>query len=183
MNSIGQKSAKKYAQLYISKDLHNSIQLARKDGRRYNGKLFSNGLAFEMGAHILLETAESEEDILKQKLEDIKIKQNSLNIQKRLTNEQLKGLEVKKEFTLARDIKDKQDVELLVSKIVDSWDSIVLYREKKNIDFIITQFEGKLTRDKVAAIFPLKYEPAPTYEEAFQIASGLLGYVGDGWHA
>jgi hypothetical protein len=55
----------------------------------------------------------------------------------------------------------------------------VIYREKKNIDLIVTRFEGKLTRDKVVAVFPLKYEPAPTHETAFQIASDLLGYEGD----
>jgi|SRR5271157_2952268 len=180
MGSIGQKSNKRYAHLYIPKDFHDAIQLSRKEKRRYNGRQFSNSLAFELGAQILLGIAENEEDILKQKLEDLEIQRNSINSQTRLINEQLERLEVKKEFIQAKILKEKQDVELLAAKIIDSWDSIVLYKDQKNIDFIVTHFEGKLTRDKVAAIFPLKYEPAPTNEKAFQIASGLLGYEGDG---
>jgi hypothetical protein len=92
----------------------------------------------------------------------------------------LEKFEAKKKSIRAQCLKERQDVELLASKIVDFWDSIVICGEKKNIDFIVTHFEGKLTRDKIAAIFPSKYMSVPTYEEAFYIASGLLGYEGDG---
>lgn len=181
MSSRGQKSDKVYAQLYLPKSLYDAIQLARTEKRRYNGRQFSNGLAFELGAQILLGIAENEEDILKQKLEDLEIHQTSINHQIHLINEQLERLEVKKKSIRAKDLKERQEVELLASKIVNSWDSIVLYKDKKNIDFIVRHFEGKLTRDKVAAIFPSIYEPAPTYETAFQIASDFLGYEGDGF--
>ena len=179
MSSRGQKTDKIYASVYLSKDLHNCLQLARKEKRRYNGRQFSNSLAFELGAQILLGIAENEEDILKKQLEDLEIQQNSINSQTSLINEQLEKLEAKKKFIQTQGMKERQDVELLALKIVDSWNFIVLYGEKKRIDYIVSYFEGKLTRDKVAAIFPSKYKPAPIYEEAFQIASGLLGYEGD----
>ena len=89
MSLRSQKSDKVYAQLYIQKVLYDAMQNARKGKRRYNGRQFSNGLAFELGAQILLGTAENEEDVLKQKLEDIEIQQNSLNSQKQLICEQL----------------------------------------------------------------------------------------------
>lgn len=92
----------------------------------------------------------------------------------------MERFEAKKKSIRAQGLKEKQDVELLASKIIDLWDSVVIYKDKKNIDFIVNYFEEKLTRDKVAAIFPSQYEPAPTYKEAFQIASGLLGYEGCG---
>ena len=180
MSSRNQKSDKIYANLYIPKNLRDSIQDAKNEGRRYCGRQFSNGLAFELGAQILLGVAENEEDILKQKLENLEIQQNSISSQKYLIREQLERLEANNEFIQAKNLKERQAVELLASKIIESWDSVVIYREKKNIDLIVTRFEGKLTLDKVAAIFPSTYEPAPTYETAFQIASDLLGYEGDG---
>jgi hypothetical protein len=180
MSSRDQKSDKVYAQLYLPKSLYDAIQLARKEKRRYNGRQFSNGLAFELGAQILLGIAENEEDILKQKLEDLEIHQTSINHQIHLTREQLERLEANNELIRVKGIKERQSLESLASKIVDSWDSIVLYKDQKNIDFIVRHFEGKLTRDKVVAVFPSKYEPAPTYEKAFNIASDLLAYEGDG---
>lgn len=181
MSSRNQKSDKVYVNLYIPKNLRDSIQNAKNEGRRYCGRQFSNGFAFELGAKVLLGIAENEEDILKKKLEDFEIHQNSISSQRHLINEQLERLEVKKKSIRAKDLKERQEVELLTSKIIESWDSIVLYKNKKNIDFIVLHFEGKLTLDKVAAIFPSIYEPAPTYETAFQIASDLLGYEGDGF--
>jgi hypothetical protein len=174
VNTKSQKLNKKYAHLYILKDLHDAIQLARKENRRYNGRLFSNALAFELGAEILLGVSESEEDILKQKLGDLEIQQHSINSQTSLINEQLERLGVKKDLIRANAIKEKQDAELLASKIIDFWDYIALYGKKEYIDFIVAHFEGKLTRDQVAVIFPLKYEPAPTFEKCLQMASALL---------
>jgi hypothetical protein len=180
MSSRNQKSDKIYVNVYIPKNLRDSIQSAKNEGRRYCGRQFSNGLAFELGAKVLLGIAENEEDILKQKLDDLEIHQNSISSQRHLIREQLERLEANNEFIRAKNIKEKQDVELLASKIVDSWDSIVLYKDQKKIDFLVLHFEGKLIRDKVAAIFPSTYEQAPTYEEAFHIASDLLAYEGDG---
>ena len=127
MSSRGQKTDKIYVSVYLSKDLHNSLQLARKEKRRYNGRQFSNSLAFELDAQILLGIAENEEDILKQKLENLEIQQNSINSQTHLINEQLERLKAKNEYSQAKNIKERQNIELLASKIVDSWDFIVLY--------------------------------------------------------
>jgi hypothetical protein len=182
MSSVGRKSEKIYAHLYLRKDLHDAIQNGRRDKKRYDGRLFSNGLAFELGADILLGVAENEEDVLKQKLEDIEIHQNSINSQRYIIREQLEKFEAKKKSIQDQGIKERQDVELLASKIIDLWDSIVLYKNTKNIDFIVRHFEGKLIWDKVASMFPLKYEPAPSSETAFQIAASLLEYEGDGWN-
>lgn len=179
MSSGSQKSENINVNVYVSKNLRDSIQDAKKEGRSYHGKLFTNGLAFELGAKILLGIAENEEEIAKQKLEDLEIQKNSINSQICLMNEQLERSEAKKKSIRAQCLKEKQDVELLASKIINLWDSVVIYKDKKNIDFIVNYFDGKLTREKVESVFPSKYEPVPTHEEAFQIASCLLGYKGD----
>src|SRR5271169_4522510 len=108
MSSRDQKSDKVYAQLYIPKNLYDAVQLARKEKRRYNGQQFSNGLAFKLGAQILLGMAENEEDILKQKLEDLEIHQNSISSQRHLIREQLERLEANNKFIRAKNIKERQ---------------------------------------------------------------------------
>ena len=180
MSSRDQKSEKIYISVYASKELCNAIQDARKEGRRCNGRQFSNSLAYELGVQTLLGINDSEEDILKQEIEDLKIQQNSIHLQINKKRELLAESEAKNKSNHDKNIKERQEVELLTSKIRESWNPIVIYREMKHIDFIVTHFKEKLTREKVAAIFPSKYEPTPTYEKVFQIASDLLGYNGDG---
>ncbi len=155
MSSRGYKSEKIYVSLYIPKNLRDAIQNARNEGRRYNGRQFSNGLAFELGTQILLGVAENEEDILKQKLEDLDIQHNSINSQTHLIREQLEGLKARNELIEAKVIEEKADVELLAAKIRDLWDPIVLYKDRKNIDFIVRCFEGKLTREKIHISFKI----------------------------
>ena len=109
MSSRNQKSDKIYVNLYIPKNLRDSIQDAKNEGRRYYGRQFSNGLAFELGAKVLLGIAENEEDTLKQKLEDLEIHQTSINSQRNLINEKLEKLKSKRSrFELNISKKDRK---------------------------------------------------------------------------
>lgn len=164
----------------VPEDLVQAIQNARKAGKRYKGDLYSNPLAYAVGALVLLGTAGKKEETLKERLKNIGIERNLLNSEERLILEDLEGIEAEKKTKLDYDIKRQQEIELLADKILEYWDDIAFFNKKNCITYIVSSFEGKLTKSRVEAIFPSVYEPAPSPEKALTIAAGLLYYDGDG---
>jgi hypothetical protein len=163
-------------------ELHKSILSARKEGRRYGGKLYSCTLAFELGAKILLGLEESEEDAIKQEIEELKTQKSALDQKERLRVEQLRILEASRTAKMS-DASDKNtNVQKLAQRIIEVWDSVVIYRKYNIINSLVDIDVTRLNKAKIQAVFPKNYTVKPSIDEAIRIAINLLdgegGYIG-----
>jgi predicted transcriptional regulator len=156
--------------------LYNDLQVARKAGCMYNGKRFSNRLAYEIGVKVLLGINEKEEEeALKRKLEDVRIKKTLLDNQENLILASLKQHQEKKQKEIEAYAQVEQDVQKLAERIIKDWVSIRILKKIENIGFIVNMFPDRLTKSKVEKVFSEGGLEAPTIEEALEIASNLLG--------
>lgn len=156
--------------------LVDAIQDARNAKRRYKDKIFSNRLAYEIGAKVLLEIDDDEEEeVIDQRLADLEVQQTLINSQKRLLLEKKEKRKADKKKKEEETLKKQLEIETLASKIREYWEDITVFKEKKCIGFIVNACPDKLTREKVTSIFPDSMIPIPSEEEAFRIAIDLLG--------
>ena len=156
--------------------LVDAIQDARNAKRRYKDKMFSNRLVYEIGAKILLEIDDDEaEEYLDQRLTDVAVQISLLNNQKKLLTEKKKERTAEKRRKEEEFIKMQQTIESVASKIREYWEKITLLNKAECIDYIVNICPEKLTRERVVAVFPDRYCPIPTEEEALQRATSLLG--------
>jgi hypothetical protein len=156
--------------------LYNNFQTARKAGCMYNGKRFSNRLAYEMGVKVLLGISEEEEEeALKQKLEDLRIKRTLIDNQENLILANLKKRQAKKQKEIEIYAQAEQNVQKLAERIIKEWVNIKILKKTENIGFIVNMFPGKLTKTEVEKVFSNGDAEAPTIEKALEIASNLLG--------
>jgi hypothetical protein len=155
--------------------LVDAIQDARSAKRRYKDKIFSNRLAYEIGAKILLEIDDDEEEeVLDQRLADLEIQQSLINNQKRLLLDKKEKRNAEKKKKEVEILKGQQDIETLALKLNEYWEKITVFKQKECIGFILNSFPGRLTKGDVSAVFPDGSSQAPTHEEALQIATDLL---------
>jgi hypothetical protein len=176
------KSGKKYVNVYMDATLAQAIQDARDSGRRYKGKLASYTLCIELGAGMLLGIKDNEADIIQQKLDDLDIKQSLIESERTLLREQLANVKIRQVAEIREIDEERQTVQQLADEIVKLWDQILLKKQKQYITYLVG-LSPKLEKDKVEAIFPSRYQPAPAPDRAFQIAGKLLGYSGVGTDA
>lgn len=159
-----------------SKNLVDGIQAGRLAGKRYKDKKFSNRLAFEIGAKVLLGIDdEEEEEVLDQRLADLEIQQSLIDNQKKLLLEKKEKRQAQKKKKEEEVLKSQQEIESLAAKINEYWEPITVFKQKECIGFILNAFPDRLAREKVSAVFPDEAAaPVPTYEEALHIATNLL---------
>lgn len=155
-------------------ELHQSILSARKAGRRYGGKLYSCTLAFELGAKILLGREDSEEEAIRQDIEECKIQKAAIEQKERMRLEQLQMMEASRTAKMLEAAEQNNNIQELAQKIIDAWDDVILYKKNRIIDSILDIDRERLTRSKVEAVFPKRYKNKPTIEEAVVIAVDLL---------
>lgn len=159
-----------------SEALVDGVQNGYRAGRMYNGKRFCNRLAYEIGAKILLEIPDEEEEAeIDRQLSDLSIEEAFINSKKNTLldkKEKIKAKQKKKEEDV---LKSQQEIDDLALKIIEYWDPIVVFKKKEPINYILNKFPGKLSREKVSSVFPnTSDEPIPTHDEALLIASSLL---------
>jgi hypothetical protein len=172
------KKALKKISFEVPAYLVEALQKARKLGRKYKGRKFSNGLACEIGMKILLEINEDEEeDVIDQKLEDNEIQDNFLKSQRHVLLELKKKKQAEKKEREVESLKNEQDNERVALKIQEHWEQITVMQDKQAIGYIVNVVPTKLTKEKVAAVFPRGFAPTPTKEEALQIAASLLNDI------
>lgn len=152
-------------------DLADGIQKARDSGKRYKGNLYSYSLAFKIGAMILLDIAD-EENILLQKKNDITIQRSFLDSQERIIDDQLEAIRTKQKAEKEENLRKQEEIERLAAMIRSKYRKITVHKKTENIGYIINAFQGKLTRDKVAALFVKGEEPS--LETALKLAKELL---------
>ncbi len=156
--------------------LTSALQACRAAGRQYNSKKFSNRLAYEVGAKVLLGINEKEEEeALKRKLEDVRIKKTLLDNQENLILASLKQHQEKKRKEIEAYAQVEQDVQKLAERIIKDWVSIKILKKTENIGFIVNMFPERLTKSRLEKVFSEGGIEPPTIEEALEIASGLLG--------
>jgi len=157
-----------------SKDLVDAVRDARKASRRYKGKLISNRIIYEIGARAFLGIGDESREIIKQKIEDIETRENILKSEKRLWLDQLEAFEAEEKLLEAEALQNQQDIETLSLKIIEYWEKITVFKKKECIGFIVNSFPERLTREKVAAVFPKVPAPVPSHKVALDIAERLL---------
>jgi hypothetical protein len=155
-------------------ELHRAVLAARKAGRRHGGKLVSCTMAFELGARILLGLEENEEDILKQDILEIKTQKAALEQKERMRLEQLRMMEASRAAKLSEASYQNNNVQKLADKIIEVWDSVILYKRSGIIESLVDIDRTRLTRPKLEAIFPKRYVEKPSIDEAVKIALDLL---------
>lgn len=154
--------------------LHRAILAARKAGRRHGGKLISCTMAFELGAKILLGLEENEEDVIKQDIEEIQTQKAALEQKERMRLEQLQMMQVSRAAKLEEAAVQNDNVQKLAQRILDVWETVILYKNTKIIESLLDIDRVRLTRHKVEAVFPKRYVERPSIDEAVQIAMTLL---------
>lgn len=161
-------------------ELHKAILAARKAGRRHGDKLVSCTMAFELGVTVLLGREESEEAVIKQDIEDIKTQKAVLEQKERMMLEQLQIMEASREAKMSEAAEQNNNVQRLAQRIIEVWDSIILYKNSRIIESLVDIDRERLTRIKVEAVFPKRYKQKPSIDEAVVIAVDLLEgeYIG-----
>jgi hypothetical protein len=172
-------SGKTYIPVYTHAHLAKAIQDGKAANRRYKGRIFSYALAFEIGANILLGIQDSEADIIQEKLDELDIKQSLIDSERTLLREQLANVKLRQVAEIKEIDEEKQTVQQLADEIIKLWDKITLKKQKQYINHLV-ELSPKLDKQTVEAIFPMRYQPAPAPDRAFQIAGKLLGYHGVG---
>ena len=66
------------------------------------------------------------------------------------------------------------DVQRLAQRIIDVWDAVILDKNRIIIESLVNIDQTKLNRVKIESIFPKRYAPKPTIDEAVKIAIDLL---------
>jgi hypothetical protein len=162
------------------RELHQALLTARRAGRRHGGKLFSCTMAFELGAKILLGLEESEEEVIKQDIEDIKAQKAALEQKERMRLEQLQMMEVSRAAKVSDASGKNNNVQRLAQRILDIWDNVIIYKKYALINGLVEIDKDRLTKERIEAVFPKIYAPKPTIEDAVLIATNLLKYDGEG---
>jgi hypothetical protein len=152
-------------------DLADGIQKARDAGKRYNGDLFSYSLAFKVGAMVLLDLSDGEE-ILLQKKNDIMIQRNLLDSQEKIINDRLTAIKTEQKAEKEGFLQKQEEIKKVAHMIISDHEKITLFQKTEHISYIATAFPGKLTRDKVAALFVEKEKPS--LETALKLAKEAL---------
>ena len=156
--------------------LYNNLQAARAAGCMYNGKRFSNRLAYEMGVKLLLGISEEEEEeALNQKLADVRIKKTLMDNQEKLLLASLEKRRAKKQQEIKVCSQVEADVQKLADRIIQEWNAVKIYNKAGNIGFIYNMYPTKIDRASLEKVFAEGGLDAPTIEEAQVIASALLG--------
>lgn len=156
--------------------LYNNLQAARAAGCMYNGKRFSNRLAYEIGVKVLLGISEEEEEeALNQKLTDVRIQKTLMDNQEKLILASLEKRQAKKQQEVKVYAQVEEDVQKLADRIIQEWNAVKIYKKTGNIGFIYNMYPAKLNRASLEKVFSDGGLDAPTIEEAQVIASGLLG--------
>lgn len=155
-------------------DLHQAIVDARKAGKRQGKKLYSCTLAFELGARILLGLQESEEESIKQDIEEIKIQKAALAQKEHLITEQLRLMEASRIAKVSNAEEQNNNVQVLAQRIIEVWDDIVIYKKHNLIYGLADIDRARLNNDKIEAVFPKRYSPKPSIDDAVKIAIDLL---------
>lgn len=155
-------------------DLHQSVLAARKAGRRHGGKLISCTMAFELGARILLGLEENEADVIKQEIQELKTQKAEIEQKERLRLEQLRLMEASRAAKISEAEEQNNNVQILAQRIIDVWDAVVLYKKHTLINGIVDIDRTRLNKDKIEAVFPRRYAPKPSIDEAVKIAIDLL---------
>lgn len=152
-------------------DLADGIQKARDAGKRYKGDLFSYSMAFKIGAMVLLDITD-EEDILLQQKNDINIQRSLLDSRERIIDDRLMAIKTEQKAAKEENLRQQEEIEKLANMIISDHEKITLFKETKRIDYIVTAFPNKLTRDKVAAMFFGKEKPS--FDTALKLAKEAL---------
>lgn len=156
--------------------LTDALQACRSAGKQYNGKKFSNRLAYEIGVKVLMGiNEEEEEEALKQKLTDLETKENLIANQKKFILAGIEKLQAKKQKKEGERLKLEQDVQNLADRLRKDWVTIKVLKKTENIGFIVNSYPNKLTKSKLEKIFSEGSTEGPTLEEAMDIAANLLG--------
>jgi hypothetical protein len=156
-------------------DLVDAIQEARNAKRRYKNRPFSNKLAYEIGAKVLLEIDDDEEEeILDQRLDDIAREMVLLESRKKQLTEKKQKRTAEKQQKELEAIKEEQLIENIASKIREYWEKITLLDQKECIGYIVNLSPERLTRERVFSMFPKECRPIPTEHEARTMAANLL---------
>jgi len=160
--------------------LHKDILAARKAGRRYGGKLYSCTLAFELGAKILLGCEEPEEEAIRQEIEECRVQKAAIDQKEKMRLEQLRMMEASKAAKLSDAAEQNKNVQKLAQRIIDVWDSIVIYKKYTIISSLVEIDKTRLTRPRLEAIFPKNIQQKPSIDEAVKMAVVLLEGEGIG---
>jgi hypothetical protein len=151
--------------------LADGIQKARDAGKRFKGDLYSYSMAFEIGAMVLLDIADGEE-ILLQKKNDIQIQRSLLDSQEKIIDDQLKAIKTEQKAEKEEFLQKQEEIKKLAHMIISNYEKITVFKKTEHIGYIVTAFPGKLTRDKVAALFVEKEKPP--LETALKLAKEAL---------
>lgn len=154
--------------------LHQGILAARKAGRRYGGRLISCTLAFELGAKILLDMEDKEEEKIQQDIEELATQETLIAQKKRLRLEQLQLMQASKTAKLEQAAEQNDNVQKLANRIRDIWDNVTLMNKRTMIGSLVDIDRTRLTRPKLDAIFPTRPAQKPSHEVAIKIAYELL---------
>ena len=154
--------------------LHQGILAARKAGRRYGGKLISCTLAFELGARILLDLEDNEEERIQQDIEELASQECLISQKKRLRLEQLRMMQASKTAKMDKAAEQNDNVQKLADRILAIWDNVTILNKRSMIGSLIDIDKTHLTKPKLEAVFPRKPTPKPSPEDAIKIAYELL---------
>lgn len=157
-----------------SADLHQRLLAARRAGKRYQGKLVSCTMAFEMGAKFLLDDIDDDEDRIQQDIEDISTQESMLAQQKKLKLDQLHAVQVGKAAKMDQAAQQNDNVQKLADRILAIWDNVTIYNKRAMIGSLINIDKIHLTRPKLEAVFPKIPTPKPSLEVVIKIAYELL---------
>lgn len=155
-------------------EIHQLILAARRAGKRHGGRLISCTMAFELGAKILLDLEENEEDVIKQEIEELQSKTAEIEQKKKLRLEQLKLMEASRTAKLSNAEEQNDNVQKLAQRIIEVWDNAVVYKKRNIIYSLVDIDRTRLNRERIDAVFPRRIAPKPSIDDAVKIAMDLL---------
>jgi hypothetical protein len=166
--------SREYFTVNADADLHQAVLKARKEGKRFGGKLISGTMCYELGARIYLGLEENEEEVIKRDLAELDLQEASINQRKRLRSEQLHMVQVSKAAKMIEATDKNETVQRLAQRILDIWDNVTLFQKRSLIGSLVDIDPRHLNRVKLEAIFPNRYAPKPSDDDAVKIAFNLL---------
>jgi len=155
-------------------ELLEAYRAAKEAGGKYNGRSFSDPLAYEIGVKVLLGLGIEDEEAIRQEMEQIKISMSALQMKYDILQARADTIRAQREATEQKQVKACNDVQKLAECIISNWASVKLFRKSEPISQIVVEFEGKVKKPALEAVFKNGGTEAPTLEEALKIASELM---------
>lgn len=155
-------------------ELLEAYRTAKEAGGSFNGRGFSDPLAYEIGVKVLLGLGIEDEEAIKQEMEQLKINISALQMRYNILQAKADTIRAHRENKEQEQIKASNDVQRLAELIISSWISVKIVRKPEPISQIVSEFKGKVKKPELEAVFRNGGTEAPTLEEALKIASELM---------